>query len=147
MSQIRPTNRIHTQENIVRKTEAVSPRITITWDPGTTDGLVEYSVMDLVIENGVKVGLAPHTRLKAVAGAPMVRVTLDEVLNSMIEVELPDGTLYPLPGGLVVGAVKAVFDRKFNELLEAQINAENAASAPEPTNPDPSPTPEGPVAG
>jgi hypothetical protein len=141
MSQTKPTNRIKTEENIVRTSEAVAPRITITWEPGTTNGTVEYQVMDMITENGVNKGMVPHTRLRGLTGAPVVRVSMLKILQSVIDIELPGGGTTQIPGALLIGAVKSVFDNEFNLQLAAQIAADEAAANPTPT-PSPSVTPE-----
>ena len=69
------------EETVQRVRETVAPRIVIEWDPDTNEGLVTFELRDQVWENGVYIGLQPHTRLKNLGPGRSMQVDLQEVLG------------------------------------------------------------------
>lgn len=112
--------RIITTENAVVVREFVSPVTTVRWDPISNTGSVTYSVHELLFINGV------FHQMRFVGDST---VTLERLLNNVYDIDVGNGQVAQIPGGLIMLAFKKAFE---NEIAAGTVHL--GAPSPLPTS-------------
>lgn len=98
--------RVTTQENALVKRELVAPTITISWDYESNTGPITFNIHELIFINGTALHSVPKFALTT---------SIEEMVGRTFDLDLPDGTVASVPGGLVVLAFKKAFQELIAE--------------------------------
>lgn len=99
--------------------EAVVPQLTVTWNPQTNVGSVQFWTeleeyhKTLNDVDPIYMGSRAHPQVEF---RPLV-VTLDTILADTYDVLLPDGTTTQVSGTLMMAVVKAAFDKYYEQKM------------------------------
>jgi len=96
--------------------EAVAPQIGIFWNPETNAGSIAFHVEHQEWRKPADGSLifAGRAADQRVEMRPMT-VPLERFIGDVLDIELPDGSTMQLPGGILVLAVKAAFNKYYEE--------------------------------
>lgn len=118
-------SRITVVDGVTIKNEAVAPGIGINWNPLTDTGTVVFKLATEHSIDGEFKQLLPHEPGE-------MSFSIDEILEYVFEVPLPDNTTMQLPGALLFLGIKSAV----NTLYEARF------TQPPEELPDPQPEPD-----
>lgn len=97
------STRITTVADATIKEEVVSPGFIVSYDAQTQEGIISFALAVEKSINDVYVRTDPLQ--------DRVAMSIDEMLEYVFEVPLPDGTTMHMPGALFFLGAKAVFDK------------------------------------
>lgn len=95
-------SRITEVANATLKEELVAPRTIIDWQPNTDAGTIQWLVTKEKWVNGEYLGYGPPDDL--------LTIDLDEALEYVFDVHLPDGSVVQMPAAMIFLGMKAAFD-------------------------------------
>lgn len=126
-------SRITETTNVTIKEELVAPRIVIEWNPTDDTGTVHWHITKEVWVGGEYKGF----------GAPtdVLHISLDECLEYVFDVPLPDGTTTQMPAAMIFLGMKAAFDRLGPLLLARRDVLLAPPTEPAATDPSTEPSP------
>lgn len=122
-------SRITETTGVTIKEELVAPTTTIYWDPVTDTGVVQWNTAKERWVNGVYEGCK--------STGDVLSLSIDECLEHVFEITLPDGSTMQLPGAVMFLGMKAAFDRLGPLLVERRAAMSAPPVMPVATEPPP----------
>ena len=92
------------------QSETLAPRTTINWEPKTNTGSITYECSEYyqMVADGTYFGQP--------VPAGSISVSLEEVMQEVVDVEVAPGVFQPVPMLLVAGAIKAHYKKHMTRI-------------------------------